>query len=144
MMNVNAIRVLALATALSLAAGALSRAAEEPAGGKSSATTQADVAKFYGVVTAVDTAAATFVVDGQTYHVTAESHLTKAADDKVATLADAVVGEPARGSYTKNADGQMNVTKVRFGKKVGGGKPGGGKAGGKKNAEAATQPKQEK
>ena len=53
-----------------------------------------------------------------------------------ATLADAVVGEPARGSYTKSSDGKLNVTKVRFGKK-----PGGGKGGGKKSKDAASQPK---
>ena len=53
--------------------------------------------------------------------------------------ADAEVGQPARGSYTKTSDGTMNITKVRFGKKSGaGGKS--GKSGGKKKSEAATQP----
>ena len=65
--------------------------------------------------------------------------MTKAADDSAATLADAVVGQPARGSYTKSADGKLNVTKVRFGKRTGG-KAGGGKTGGKKKTDAATQP----
>ena len=64
--------------------------------------------------------------------------MTKAADDKPATIADAVVGEAARGSYTKSSDGKLNVTKVRFGKKTGGG----GKAGGKEEQgrAAATKP----
>ena len=62
--------------------------------------------------------------------------MTKAADDSAATLADATVGQPARGSFTKAADGQLNVTKVRFGKKSGGGKSG-GKAGGKKKTDSA-------
>ena len=101
----------------------------------------AGVLRFYGTVTAVDARTNTFVVDGQTYHVVAETHMTKAADDKPATLADAVVGEPARGSYTKAADGTMNITKVRFGKKSGGGKSG-GKSGGKKKDQPATQPAQ--
>ena len=85
--------------------------------------------KFYGPVTAVDTNAMTFTVGDQTFTVTSESHLTKAG--KPATLADAVVGEPARGSYVTASDGKLNVTKARFGK--GGGK--GGK-GGKKNKNA--------
>ena len=110
------------------------RGAEAPA----TQPDQAGVAKFYGTITAIDPQAKTFVVDGQTYHIVAETHMTKAADGKIATIADAVVGEPARGSYTKTADGTMNVTKVRFGKKAGGGKSGGGKAGGKKKAAATT------
>jgi hypothetical protein len=94
-------------------------------------------AKFYGTISAVDTKANTFTVDNETYSIVPESHVTKAGDeDKAATIADAVVGEPARGTYTKTADGKMNVTKVRFGKKTGG-KAGGGK-GGKKKGEAST------
>ena len=84
--------------------------------------------KFYGTVTAVDTNAMTFTVSDQTYTVTGESQLTK--DGKPATLADAVVGEPARGSYTKGSDDKLDVTKVRFGK------PAGGKGGGKKKKSA--------
>jgi hypothetical protein len=79
--------------------------------------------KFYGSVTAVDTNAMTFTVGDQTFTVTSESQITK--NGQTATLANAVVGEPARGSYTKSADGKLDVTKVRFGKKSG------GKAGGK-------------
>jgi hypothetical protein len=101
-------------------------------------TNETGPAKFYGTVSAVDTKAMTFTVDNQVYHVIGETHMTKAADDKAATLADAVVGEPARGSYTKAADGTLNVTKVRFGKK-GGGKGGGGKT----KSDAASQPQKQ-
>src|SRR5689334_15793735 len=95
--------------------------------------------KFYGTISAIDTKAMTFTVDNQVYSVVPETHMTKAADDSQATLADAVVGEPARGTYTRTSDGKLNVTKVRFGKKTGG-KAGGGKAGGKKKHDPTTQP----
>lgn len=91
---------------------------------------QAGVNKFYGTVSAVDTTAKTFTIDNVTYNVIGETHMTK-ADDSAATLTDAVVGQPARGTYTKAADGKLNVTKVRFGKKAGG--KSGGKSGGKKS-----------
>src|SRR5437588_688971 len=74
-------------------------------------------AKFYGAVSAVDTKAMTFTIDNQVYNVVAETQMTKAADNSKATLADAIVGEPARGTYTRSDDGKLNVTKVRFGKK---------------------------
>src|SRR3954452_19747608 len=67
-------------------------------------TTQPDQGgplKFYGVISAIDVQAKTFTVDNQTYTVIGETHMTKAADDSPATLADAVVGEPARGTYTR-------------------------------------------
>jgi hypothetical protein len=123
---------------------AMLRAADDAAGAAKTAApaTQPDAAaagpnKFYGPMTAIDTKANTFTVGEQTFTVTGESQLTKAADDSTATLADATVGEPARGIYTKGADGKLNVTKVRFGRKSGGSKSGGGK-GGKKNATAET------
>jgi hypothetical protein len=87
--------------------------------------------KFYGTVTAVDTTANTFSISDQTYYVTSETQMQK--NGKTATLADAVVGEPARGTYTADSSGKMDVTKVRFGKKSGGGK------GGKKKG-ATSQP----
>ena|SRR5205823_4295808 len=93
-------------------------------------------AKFYGAVSAVDTKAMTFTIDNQVYTVVPETQMTKAADNSKATLADAVVGEPARGTYTKSDDGKRNVTKVRFGKKTG------GKGGGKKKTDATTQPQE--
>ena len=92
--------------------------------------------RFYGTISAVDINAKTFTVDNQTYSIVPESQITKAADDKPATIAHATVGETVRGSYTRTSDGKLNVTKARFGKKTGGG----GKAGGKKKNGGATQP----
>jgi hypothetical protein len=92
-------------------------------------------AKFYGTVSAVDTKAQTFTVDNQVYHVVGETHMTKAADDSKAALEESLVGEAARGTYTKSGDGTLNVTKVRFGKKTGA--KSGGKGGGKKGDDAA-------
>jgi hypothetical protein len=86
----------------------------------------------------VDTNKMTFTVGDQTFKVVAETQMVDKNDAK-ATLANAVVGEPARGTYTKASDGTLNVTKVRFGKKAGG-KAGGGKSGGKKKTDAATPP----
>ena len=74
--------------------------------------------KFYGPVTAVDTNAMTFTVGDQTFALTGESQVTR--NGQTATVADIVVGDPARGSYTKGADGKLDITKVRFGKKAGG------------------------
>src|SRR4051812_41032826 len=72
-------------------------------------------AKFYGSITAVDPKAMTFTIGEQTFTVVGETQMSK--DDKAATIADAVVGEPARGTYTKAENGTLQVTKVRFGKK---------------------------
>jgi len=85
--------------------------------------------KFYGPITALDTNAMTFTVNDQVYTVTAKTEMTSAKDGSTVTLAAATVGEPARGSFVKNSDGKMEVTKVRFGKKSGGA---GGKGGKKK------------
>jgi hypothetical protein len=90
--------------------------------------------RFYGPMTAVDTNAMTFTVGEQTFKLTDESQVTK--DAKPAKITDAAVGEPARGTYTKTADGKLIVTKVRFGK--GGGKAAGGKGGGKKKPATET------
>ena len=117
------------------------RAADEPA--KPPATTPSDAngpAKFYGTISAVDASAKTFTIDNQVYTVVSETHITKAADDSQASIDDAKVGEVARGTYTKASDGKLNVTKVRFGKKTGGGKSGGKSGGKKKTDAAATQP----
>jgi hypothetical protein len=88
--------------------------------------------KFYGKVSAVDATAKTFTVGDDTYAIVGESELTK--NGKAATLADVVVGDPARGTYTKGSDGKLDVTKVRFGKA---GK-GGGKSGKKKKDTSET------
>ena len=94
--------------------------------------------KFYGSITAVDPKAMTFTVDNVTYSIVGETQMTKAEDGSQATIADATVGQPARGSFTKSSDGKLNVTKVRFGRKAGG-KAAGGKSGGKKKNAATTQ-----
>jgi hypothetical protein len=86
--------------------------------------------KFYGQVSAVDTNAMTFTVDDQTYNLTTESQVTR--NGHAATITDVVVGDPARGSYTKDTDGKMEITKVRFGKKAG------GKSGKKKHSDTGT------
>ena len=95
---------------------------------------KASADKFYGPITALDTNAMTFTVNDQTFTVSSKTELTSAKDGKTVTLADATVGEPARGTYVKGSDGKLNVDKVRFGKKSGG--KGGGKGGGKKKAGA--------
>ncbi len=124
--------VLAVLTAAMAGMPGLLRADDTNAAASSAtapaASDQPGPSKFYGPMTAVDTNAMTFTVGDQTFTVTGESQMTK--DGKSATLADAVVGEPARGSYVKSSDGKLDVTKVRFGKKTGG--KAGGKSGGKK------------
>jgi len=139
MMNQTIIRVaLAIGVAGSIGTAALVSAQDAgtpPTTSPSTPTSQPDqaaVQKFYGTVTAVDVNAMTFVVADKTYNITGESRMTK--DNKPATLADAVVGEPARGSYTTSSDGKLEITKVRFGKKTG------GKSGGKKKANSTSQP----
>jgi hypothetical protein len=95
--------------------------------------------KFYGPITAVDTNAMTLTVNDQTFTVTAKTQMTLAKDGSAATLANATVGESARGSYTKRSDGKLEVTKVRFGKKTSA--AGGGKSGTKKKKSTETADK---
>ena len=73
--------------------------------------------KFSGTVSAVDANAKTFTIGDQTFTVTDGSKISR--NGKEATLADVVVGDPAKGSYTTGADGKLDVTKVGFGKKSG-------------------------
>ena len=88
----------------------------------------AEPKRFYGPVSAVDLKAKTLVVDNKNVPaIVAETQTTYAADGSPATLADAVVGQPARGTFVRTVDGKLNVTKLRFGRKAAGGKPGGGK-----------------
>lgn len=114
-------------------------AADEPKAPATNPTTTSSPSKFYGTISAVDEKAKTFTIEGQTYAIVTASELTKAADGSAATIADAKVGETARGTYTTSSDGTMKVTKVRFGKKTGS-SSGGGKNGGKKSDSATTQP----
>jgi len=133
------IAAMTLAIGTGLTSADRSRAADASSTAPATAPAEGGPNKFYGSISAIDTTAKTFTVDNQTYNIVGESQMTKAEDGSTATLADAKVGDPARGSYTKSADGKLNVTKVRFGKKTGG-KSGGGKSGGKKNGGATTQP----
>jgi hypothetical protein len=94
-------------------------------------------AKFSGQVTAVDVNAKTFTVGDQTFTLTDDSKISRNGQE--ATLADVVVGDPAKGSYTTGADGKLDVTKVGFGKKSGGKHKGSETS---TNAPAATPPKQ--
>jgi hypothetical protein len=136
--TIRKITTLAIFAAAIVGTPALSRAGDTntpPATAPTATPDQSGPTKFYGTVSAVDTNAKTFTVGDQTFSIIGESQMTK--DGKPATLADAVVGEPARGSYTKGKDGKLDITKVRFGKA--GGKAGGaaaGKTGGKKKKDA--------
>jgi hypothetical protein len=113
----------------------------ESASTNSPAETKAKPAadKFYGPVSKVDADKHTFTVGDQTFTVGTDTQMTT-GDGQKATLANAVVGQPARGSYTKANDGTLNVTKVRFGKKVGGkGSSEKGKKGGKKKDSSSSE-----
>jgi hypothetical protein len=92
--------------------------------------------RFYGPISKVDTNKNTFTVGDQTFAITAETEIVN-KDGAKAKLADAVVGEPARGTYTKKSDGTLDVTKVRFGKKSNGKSSGSGKGSGKKKTDSA-------
>ena len=85
-------------------------------------TTAASPSKFYGTISAVDAEKKTITIDEKTYSIVPESDMTKAADGSAATFENATVGETARGTFTTSSDGTMKVTKIRFGKKTGGGK----------------------
>src|ERR1035437_6161741 len=98
--TIQKITTLAIFAAAIVGTPALSRAGDTntPAATAPAATPdQSGPIRFYGSVSAVDTNAKTFTVGDQTFQITAETQMTKA--NKPATLADAVVGEPARGTY---------------------------------------------
>jgi len=137
-MNIVKLTAVALVGFVVLTSAASLRAADEAAAPPATSPT-ASALRFYGPITALDKDAKTFTVGEQTFCIVGDSQLTK-SDDSPATLDDAKVGEPARGTYAKSADGKLNVTKVRFGKKTGG--KTGGKSGGKKTTDgaAATHP----
>jgi hypothetical protein len=120
--------------AVVLGAPVFSRAAETNA---PAAAEKPGPNRFYGPITAINTNAMTFTVGDQIFRIKNESQITK--DNKPAKLTDAIVGEPARGTYTKTADGKLDVTKVRFGK-AGGNKAGGKNGGAKKKTGAPAAP----
>jgi hypothetical protein len=124
-MKMNALKFTALCAIAAALVGSPSTTLADDTNSAPTTAAPAGPAKFYGKITALDTNAMTFTVGEQIFTIVGETQMTK-PDNSKATLADAVVGEPARGTYTKSNDGKLDVTKVRFGKKAG------GKAGGKK------------
>jgi hypothetical protein len=106
------ISLLTIVTAAITALSLVARAEDTGAAAAKPAKT-----KFSGTVSAVNASAKTFTVGNQTFTVTDGSKISR--NGKEATLADVVVGDPAKGSYTTGADGKLDVTKVGFGKKSG-------------------------
>jgi hypothetical protein len=72
---------------------------------------------FRGKIGAVDTVKMTLTLEGKTtnrvFEITSTTKLMKAG--KPATLADATVGEPVTGQYTKTADGKYLAKSVYIG-----------------------------
>ena len=138
-MNFKIFRALTAATLLLVPL--VSSAAETSTNAPGTTASKDGPNRFYGPVSKVDTNKMSFTIGDQTFVLGKESELTD-KDGQKAKLADAVVGEPARGTYTKKSDGTLIVTKVRFGKKPGGkaGGSGGGKNGGKKKSDAGAPP----
>lgn len=116
-MNKRQIRITLITLGVAVIAGAATWLRADDATPAAAPADQSTASKFHGKVTAVDTNAMTFTVNDQALTITDESRMRR--NGKSATLADVVVGDPASGSYTKGADGKLDVTKVRFGKKAG-------------------------
>jgi hypothetical protein len=132
-MNFKIFRALTAATLLLVPL--VSSAAETSTNAPGTTASKDGPNRFYGPVTKVDTNKNAFTVGDQTFVITAETQIVN-KDGEKAKLADAVVGEPARGTYTKKSDGTLNVTKVRFGRKANSKAGGSGKGGGKKKADS--------
>src|SRR5689334_18800549 len=104
----------ALVGCVLFACSPVSFAAEKAEKGTNAPAGTADKAspnRFYGTISKIDTNKNSFTVADQTFVITAESQVTN-KDGEKAKLADALVGEPARGTYTKKSDGKLEVTKV--------------------------------
>ncbi len=69
---------------------------------------------FNGKIVSVDKSAKSLVIGKRTFHVTAQSEITK--QGKAATLDDAQIGEMAGGSFV-DKEGKLEIVKVRFGPK---------------------------
>ncbi len=128
---------LACLAAFVFAEASVAPAADKSTNATAAAADKANPNRFYGAISKIDTNKNSFTVGEQTFVITAESQVTN-KDGEKAKLSDAVVGEPARGTYTKKSDGTLNVTKVRFGKKANSKSGGSGKGGGKKKAESGS------
>jgi len=87
---------------------------------------------FTGEMMAVDTNAMTFTVSNLVLHVTSSTAFKKGSQP--AKFADAVVGQPTRGTYLKNAaNGQLEAVQVHLNSKAGNK----GKGGAKKKKETS-------
>lgn len=75
---------------------------------------------FHGKIEAVDVAAQTITVGGtkRVFHVLPTTTITDGTG-AASTFAAAKIGEDCGGSYTKEADGALNLHSVRFGAKTG-------------------------
>jgi hypothetical protein len=136
-MNFKMFKALAAATVLLMPL--VSSAAETSTNASGTTASKDGLNRFYGPVSKVDTNKNTFTVGDQTFVITAETQIVN-KDGEKAKLADAVVGEPARGTYTEKSDGTLNTTKVRFGRKANSKTGGSGKSGGKKKSEPTQRP----
>jgi len=76
---------------------------------------RATLPPLHGRVKAVDITAKTLTVGEHTVQIISETKITKAG--KVATLADAAVGEEATILYKKTEAGKLDALSVRFGPK---------------------------
>ena len=114
------IALFALVAAALIAAPATIRAEDKPVKKAESAEAAKPKPKnsrlpFTGKITAVDTTASTVTVGERVFNVTSETKVLK--DGKPATLSELTVGEPVRGSYTKDEAGKLNAALVHAGAK---------------------------
>jgi hypothetical protein len=70
------------------------------------------MAVFHGKVISVDIFTKTFLVGKKTFHVTDQTTITNG--DKPGTVADIVPVEEVSGSYSKNANGSLEVKTIRI------------------------------
>lgn len=107
---------LALATPAAFAQNRTGRAAAPPAGPAAQPAKKKQTAgPFHGRLKAVDQASRTLTMGTRTFHVTADTKITK--DGKPATLKDAVVGEMVSGYFKTAENGNLVLSTLRFGPK---------------------------
>ncbi|MGI8957102.1 MAG: hypothetical protein ACR2II_09335 [Chthoniobacterales bacterium] len=96
-------------------------ASASPAASASSTDKPARPIPYHGKIASVDATAKTFTIGKRTIKVSDETKITK--DGAVATMADIVADEQARGSYWKKADGALEAKTVGLGAKGASSKP---------------------
>jgi len=119
--------IFSLAAAALMAVPAVSHAqmaTNAPAMG-SSTNSMAKPLPFHGKIAKIDPTAGTFEIKTMSFSITSTTKIT-GTNGVPATLADFTVGEAVVGSYTKAADGTLQVNSLKVG---------GGKKKAKKNAE---------